>query len=327
MFALAVSGQYPCVRVGKIAVATYPRIIHACHALKRPPQYEERYHSLDIFPCESMEQMARRIEEHPAEVIVVHNEPNWPVVAAKQGARGRRVIYAVHDITSAREGEPIDAWERQAYDVADALLFVTAEQREFAIARGFDVEGKPWAALPNYATRDQFIDESPFPHIGGVVYAGGAHQRSGGKYWRDMSPIADVIDAFHIYCATGEHLDYGIYHRPEANYQRLIYRLAAHDWCMAGIPIPHEGYNHAIPNKPFDAFAAGIPIIVMNAPLLKPICERGLGIYCETYEDVREAANTDPAPYREKVLELRDEYTIEAHVDELFDLYEGAKRC
>jgi hypothetical protein len=47
-----------------------------------------------------------------------------------------------------------------------------------------------------------------------------------------------------------------------------------------------------------------------------------LGIYCETVEEVKEAVETDPTPYRENVLRLRDEYSMEAHIGPLVELYE-----
>lgn len=322
MYALNVSGNYPCVRVGKLTVAMQPHI-HDALSLKWPPQFVRDYHRIDVHPYMTPREMTTRIAEHPAQLIHVHNEPSWPVVAAADGAHGRPVIFNVHDVTSAREGEPVDAWERQAYERADALCFITEEQREFAVSVGLPVEGKPYCVVPNYAVRRQFITSTPFGHTGGVVYAGGAHKRSGGTQWRDMSPIADVVDALHIYSATGTQLDYGIPHMPESDYTRLIYRLASHDWGFVGIPLAHPGYDHAIPNKFADAFAAGIPIIAMNVPLMRPICERGLGIYCETYAEVGEASRTDPAPYRERVLQLRHEYTMEAVVGPLVELYEA----
>ena len=324
MYGLMVSGSYPCIRSGKLTAAMREHhIYHGCIALKRPPQLTEAYVHLDINAFQSMPEMAARIAEHPADFIHVHNEPNWPVLAAKDGARGRPVIYDVHDVTAAREGEPEDAWEKAAYEAADAFVFVTREQHEYATEAGLDTSGRPVVYIPNYAHAGHFISDTPFHHLGGVVYAGGAHTRSGGKFWRDMSPIADALDGdFYVYSAAGKPVDYGIQCPPERHYRKLIYRLAQHDWGFVGTPLEHPGYLHAIPNKAFDCFSAGIPVIAMNVPLLKPILDRGLGIYCDSYSDVREAAQTLPGPYKEAVMQYRAEYTMQAVTRELVSLYE-----
>ena len=321
-----ISGNYPCVRASKITAALralgHP---HSAIALKAPPQLPEVYHLLDVNRWQSADEMGRRIAEHPARVVHFHNEPHWPLPVAAANANGRPVIFNVHDVARARRGEASDQWEDQAYRDADAFIFVSEEQREYALEVGLEVGDRPYITVPCYALRETFVTDSPYPRVGGVVYAGGCHPRSGGRYWRDLSPISDALGGeLHLFPGQVKKPGYGILHQPEWDYRRLIHRLSAFDWAFAGVPHAHHGYEHAIPNKPFDAFAAGIPVIAMNVPLLRPILERGLGIYCESYAEVREAARTDPTPFKARVLELRDEYTMDRLAPEIIRLYRVA---
>ena len=311
--ALMLSGSYPCVRVGKIALAMEWE--HDALSLAPAPQLRQAYRKgmADLFLSQP-EYLTYIKGNKEAQILHVHTEPNWPAYVA--GKDGRPVIFNVHDVTSARTGQLMDPWEEVAFESADALVFITEEQREFAELSGLPID-KPTVVLGNYPTRSLFLEPSKEKY-GRLVYAGGVDKRGGP--WRDISAVADAVD-LHIYPGNPG-LDYGIAHPTQPVYEGLLAELTHYEWGYAGSPQKGPGYLHAHPNKPGDYLSAGLPLVIQNLPLLKAWCDAGLGIYCQTVEEVKEAVETDPTPYREAVLAKRDSYSMEAHIGPLEDLYE-----
>ena len=327
---LMVHGMFPCIRVGKTTEAMNTKgWEHDVLSLLYPPQLEEAYRHVIALRNGTRDDFKRVIENSDAEIIQVHNEPNWPVGAAKDVANGRPVIMNVHDIGSMR-GHWIDVdpegryREDEAYHRADALVFTAVEQREYGVAHGLVPANKRFIVLPNYASRETFVEyykgKPPLPFIGGVVYAGGVDRAGSGK-WRDLSPVAETIP-LHIY-PGGPNLDYGIRHDPILAYPLLIQHMARYDWGFTGMPRKIDAWRFTHPNKVFEYLAAGIPFIAMNSDALQWLVDEGLGVACETLEELQQIVkNVDPAPYKERVMEQRHRFSMEYNIDELAKLYD-----
>lgn len=318
-----ISGSYLCVRAAKMTLALQQQDwVHDGLSIELPRQMREAYRRLRCLPFGGSGEMVRRISEHDACVLHVHNEPNWPAIAAKRASMGRPVILDVHDITSANPGRAQDRLERQAYEEADAFVFVSEEQRSFASSCGLPIEGKPYAVLPNYASSSLFIEGTPLPPLGGVVYEGGAVRRGDPWTGRDYSTVADALGGgLHMFVGQDAVPDYGLVHPREDSYRVLIHRLAQFDWGLVGTANPDPGWSHAVPNKVFDYMSAGIPFIALNVPMIRPLCGLGMGVYCESVDGVREAATLDPEPYRRQVLTCRANYTMESAIAPVVRLY------
>ncbi|GAB4278031.1 MAG: hypothetical protein Kow0056_09910 [Coriobacteriia bacterium] len=320
---LMISGNFPCVRSGKMTHAMNNHgYEHDALCLKSPRQFLESYREIIHNPLMTKKEMGELIRSHPAEILHIHNEPNWPVIVAKEYAEGRPVVLNVHDLACARPNEAIDPFEAEAFDAADAFIFVSEQQREYAIRQGLPVGNKPYAVIANYVSSSMLVDEKLLPHIGGIVYAGGTDPRSGGQKWRDYSPLADKLGGqLHIY-AGNPGTDYGIVHETIVQYPVLMHRLAQHDWGFTGT---YRGdimaHQHSVPNKIFDYFAAGIPIIAMNVPLAQEYVRLGMGLYAGVLDDVVRVQKIDPRPYRKAVLEHRERFTMEARISAVTDLY------
>lgn len=320
---LMVAGDFPDVRCGRITEAMQAHgWQHDVITAKYPPQFSHVYRSIDANPYRTYRQFVDAIAAHPAEVIHVHGELYglWALHAALEGANGRPVILNVHDLPSARAGGVFDVYEKSAIEAADALVWVTDAMRDFAKRGGISVD-KPSCVVSNYPSRSIFIDGTPLPHIGGVVYEGGAEKRGQVAGWRDMSPIADALDgALHIYPGNPG-CDYGILHETELHYPLLIQRLAQHDWGFVGVWPANEAWTQTVPTKAYEYLAAGIPILAMNCPLLKPLCMAGMGRYVNSLEELAKWSKRDPAPFRAAVLAKRDEYALDNFIQPLVDMY------
>lgn len=317
-----VSGRFPCVRAGKLTEAL--GIPHDALARGVPPQFEDVYERLYALRCGSQHDFAKFFREHDYRLIHVHNEPNWPVIIAKEN-QSAPVIMDVHDVTSARPGSFIDPYEEAAYDAADAFVFVTEQQRDFCISKGFKVEGKPYACIGNFASDSTIVERKNLPQLGGVVYAGGADPRGTVDSWRDLSPVADALAKsdipFNIF-AGNPGVDYGLVHGMVMEYRVLINRLSQFGWGFTGVPVPNSAWEHSLPNKVYEYLAAGIPFIALNNPLLKPLCDEGLGIYVDSVDMVPLAAMVDPKPYKKRVLAQRHRFTMSYNIAPVKALYE-----
>jgi len=318
MKVLMLSGNYLCVRAGKIAEAI-PGIHHGlCRCA--PPQMEDAYSSLTVLRCATPKEIGRAIASSGADIIHVHNTPDVPVSWAKEYTDAP-VILNVHDVACAGVNAAFDPDEEAAYQDADAFVFVSEEQRRFAIDAGLSVEGKPYVALPNYASHTCIVDKSRLPHLGGVVYAGGVEPR-GGKY-RDLTPIADALgESFHLYPGNPVQGYECSQHPTVMEYRALTHRIAQHDWGLSGVMDPKPGWLHSYPNKVFEYFAAGIPLIALNSPLLLPFCEQGLGVYCTSIKEVKAAAKLDPKPFAKRVRAARERFTMSYNIGPLKEMYD-----
>jgi hypothetical protein len=310
----------PRIRAGKMAAALRDRGWEFdVLGLMYPASYPDAYRSVTVDPYLTTASLASFVENHPAEVLLVNNEPNWPLAAVKAGARGRPVVLDVADLQSQRLDGYIDPYEQQALALADAFVFVAEEQRDWVLDLELIDAEKPYAVLANQTLAGEMIDGTAMPRLAGLVYQGGADMRGARGGWRDLSAIADALDGqLHLY---GDPVDYGIVHGSETSYPLLIQRLARHDWGYVGSPVWSLAWNQTLPNKIFEYFAAGLPVIVQNAALCRPFCEAGMGVWCESEAEVAEAVRAlDPAPYREAVLARRGDLALEKHAGPLADM-------
>lgn len=316
MLALAFQDR-PRIRAGKIAKALgQSGWEFDVLGLMYPAAHSDAYRVITADPYLTTASLTAFVEQHPADILVVNNEPNWPVAAVVAGAHGRPVVLDVADLQSQRTDGYVDPYEAQALSLADAFIFVTESQRAWALDLELIAAEKPYAVLANQVLEAEMIDSTPLPHLGGLVYQGGIDARGARGGWRDLSSLADALDGqLHLY---GDPVDYGIAHGVETRYPLLIHRLARHDWGYVGSPVWSVAWNQTLPNKIFEYFAAGLPVVVQNAELCRRFCDAGMGVYCDSVAEVAEAMRSiDPRPYRDAVMSGRGALALERHVDPL----------
>lgn len=324
MRGLMVCGEYPDIRVGRITSALRDNgIKHGVVTLRYPPQFDFAYDFIDWNHTDGSKKLIDRAMKHQCDVYHVHGELHnfWPVEALKERT-DKPVILNVHDLASARPNTTLDVWEESGIAAADALVWVTEEQRVFAEALGFDVD-KPYAIVPNYVSSRYFIDKKVLPHIGGVVVHGGTLKRGENPTSIDYSATSDALEGQLHVIPGGDSPDYGIVHPTEMDYGILMHRLSQFDWGFCGTPNPDAVWGMALPTKVGEYFAAGIPVIALNCPPVKKFCDMGMGIYLTDVRDVPKAAATDPKPYVKNVLKYRSQFTTERAIAPLVELYKA----
>ena len=178
-----------------------------------------------------------------------------------------------------------------------------------------------YVIIPNHASSSVFLDKRVLPYVGGVVLHGGMMPRGDEQTSLDHSLAADALDGkLHLY-PGGEPPDYGIVHRMEVDYNLLIHRLSQHDWGYCGTANPDHVWGQALPTKVGEYFAAGIPVIALNCPPVKPLCDAGMGIYLTDVRDLPKAAATPTKTFKKAVMHNRARFTTERAIEPLVELY------
>lgn len=322
MRGLMVCGEFPDIRCGRTTLALKNHgVTHGVTTLRLPPQLQHAYDFIDWNHTDGAKGIIDRAMQHDVDIYHVHGELHqfWPVIELKERT-DKPVILNIHDLASARPGTALDRYEEEAIDAADALVWVTEEQRQFAASIGLGI-GKPYVIVPNYASSSVFIEKRVLPYLGGVVLHGGMTGRGDEQTSLDHSPAADALGGkLHLY-PGGPEPDYGIVHRTEVDYGLLIHRLAQHDWGYCGIATPDHVWGQALPTKVGEYFAAGIPVIALNCPPVKPLCDAGMGIYLTDVRDLPKAAATPTKAFKKAVMHNRARFTTERAIEPLVELY------
>lgn len=76
-----------------------------------------------------------------------------------------------------------------------------------------------------------------------------------------------------------------------------------------------------MPTKVGEYFAAGIPVIALNCPPVKPLCDAGMGIYLTDVRDLPKAAATPTKQFKKAVMHNRSRFTTERVIEPLAELY------
>ncbi len=292
--------------------------------------------------------LAGVVAEFAPQVIHSHNLPDALTVIALDVAGGRiPVIHDVHDLQSLRRtpyedgfAEPEDplALERAAVQGCDALLTVSPE----LLAELTERYRLPSTAgvFPNYALRRDLPatlpPTRPFQDGGAYLVYQGTLSITGSHY--------DLQCIFTAIASQGVRLD--VYpSRSQPAYRRLASRhptmwcrdslspsrllgiLPRYDFGWAGFNATVNGphLDTALPNKAFEYIGCGLPVLTLeHRALARLVEEEGLGVSLPTLEGLPERLEAVDLPLlRRHISSVRLEFTVEAHIHEVMELYEA----
>lgn len=294
--------------------------------------------------------LAEVIETFAPDLIHSHNLPDALTVMALEVVAGRiPVIHDSHDMQSLRQtpyedgfddpGDPAGL-ERAAIHGCAALIAVSAEMVEAIAAR----HRLPDTTLvfANYAlARDLAPDAPPVRRPTGplrVVYQGslsvnGSHYdlrdqlaavaRSGAVV--DIYPNRDAPE-YRELAAITPRLRVMTSLPPE----QLLRTLPEYDvgWAAFNTGLNSAHLDTALPNKAFEYLASGLPIAAgRHRALARLVDDYRVGVVIDDPDElVLRLGPRELGPLRERVAAQRRQFTVEAQIDRLIDLYDHVVR-
>lgn len=282
-------------------------------------------------------QLARSVQGSPADLFHVHNEPDWMVKVVKDAGGGRPVVFDIHDLESLRWQREPDQNEREAFEAADAYVHVSIPCKQAA--------ERYHASKPNIVLYSWVNEEYIPKHVGDVswtsiCYEGGLStlpplEEQEGRIIHNMRSFQPVVAAFveqgfnvYLFPADGHdpndltYENLGAYVAAPTIYPVMLAGLRAFGFGLVGAPASSHLLEAAMPNKLFEYMSQGVVPVCMNASEAARFVEdQGIGIRLDGLENLSKQLQAGPV-LRQALLKLREQYTMEAHIGPLVELYQ-----
>jgi glycosyltransferase involved in cell wall biosynthesis len=343
--------QQPCVRALKYAVALRAhrpdiRLAFAYRGLTLSSLYGsgdelfERWYRLD----NGLERDLRRaVAEFCPDLIHSHNLPDALTLVALDVTDGRLpVVHDVHDLQSLRRTpyvdgfpEPCDAVGLEKLAVERSAALVTVSDELLAEIRARHRVPAKTVVFSNYALRRDLPHALPSPRRprnGGLrlVYQGSLAINNGHYDLRELfTAIATEKVKLDVYPnrSVPDYRGTGIRLRRKLPPASLLAALVRYDlgWAGFNVTLNRAHLDTALPNKVYEYLGCGLPVIALrHRALARLVEENGVGVVLDGIDGLSERLDAlDLAGLRERVAAVRLEFTAEAHVGRVVDLYES----
>jgi len=111
---------------------------------------------------------------------------------------------------------------------------------------------------------------------------------------------------------------------------KLLQELAAYDFGLAAFNATLNGahLDTVLPNKLFEYLGCGLPVLTLRHRALdRFVSEHGVGLVLDRVDELAAClADLDVAGLRSRVAATRSQFTIEANIGSLLDLYDQVTR-
>jgi hypothetical protein len=291
------------------------------------------YKSIKIW--ETPSQLEAYMRDSTADVFWCHNEPDVMAELAVKPhiKKDRIIIHDCHDLPTLHpgRGKEFAPQEKAACEGAD-FIFVPTKNYIDLIEKKY---GKGKNVHVVYSCSPSiFFPDCDLPRVNGMLYCGQVNVPSMNSQlpYRNCLPLFQYLTqlgvATHIYHTTptanlqpymqvGACI-YGTLRMFAANLQYTRY-----DYAFVGSNVECEEIQICMPNKLFDCMAAGLPLICLNATTAGEfVKEKGIGVSIQGLINMSTVdwGNVDMwEGMREKVREIRYEYTAEKEVEKVFE--------
>lgn len=340
---IAFVSEFCCIRVVKEAIAL-KALGHRVHIVSPEPNSATVFSSIHTYHSPSqLEQTALAMASH-IDIWQVHNEPTWPTLMLKEVLpKGSKVILDAHDTNHWRV--PDSEVESQVHEPLSWYTF----DASLACADGVVVPSKacavdvasrtgaPIAVVPSACNLSEYR-YSDMSFAGGLCSQGGHANPSEiplghPEAWRDYTELYGQLQGkkqvyayspcFKMdgeaaidkhYIALGAKLGH-------LRYDHLLDQMGIHSWNLVGNINEAMVWSYALPNKFFDAIAAGIPSVSMNTRMAdEVIAEYDIGISCKTTEELL-SRWPEHVEKRKNLMLRRRELAMERFIPALTSLY------
>lgn len=294
------------------------------------------FNSMQVYSDTDMLRRAVAQADKTADVFHVHNEPDWLTAHVRAGT-DKPIVYDIHDLESMRWARKPDQDELDSFNMSQAWVHVSDPCR--IAAEKYHGNGKPNTTIPSYVN-EQFIPS----HLGDVswnsiVYEGGlgvdaevrgAHGEEGLNF-RNYVPFtrAATEQGFNMTLfstaelSSNDYLSAGGVVISGLPYPIMLAAIRPFAFGLVGSVKKFDIMNAAMPNKLFEYISQGVVPICLNADTAADFCEEyGVGIRLDGMDNLRDQLATGPE-CRERIKELRQEWTMERNIGAIRELYEA----
>lgn len=329
---IAMVGDHGCIRVVKEALALRAKGHWVEIISRQEPFGYDHFDRVSLW--HDRDQLIRSVRDTRADVVHVHNEPDWIVSAAREGT-SRALVYDIHDLESLRMQTAPNADERSAFAAADGYVHVSYSCQQIAEQTHPAHAHKPATVLPCYVNAEFYADRPPRNSPDCLVYEGGLsageHMVPGAVEMRDLRPLVAAARqaGLHVGLCGAQAMD----GYPYANlgavrwgplpYPAMLTSLRPYGWGFVGACPDIPLMQAAMPNKLFEYLSQGVVPVVYHADTAASfVQEHGIGVKLDQLENIGSVLAVDHERYRQRVLTERWNWTMEQHIHLIETLYE-----
>lgn len=339
---VAFVSEHCCIRVVKQA-SVLQKLGYNVHLIAHEPNSVGMFHQVHYYRdpvtlYRTVSSLTKVID-----IWQVHNEPTWPVSMVRNaiGDSGK-LLLDYHDS---------NYWRIDKDDYPEDLKSLLEDPSWYSEdvacqqVNGFVVPSEPCAT--EVATRSSkksvvipsACPESEFRYIesqfmGGLVSQGGHALPETQNLWRSYSQLFTELKGkkrVYAYCPDftydpNNELDK---HYIETGatlgkfpYDELVDTIGRHSWNLVGNLIKVPVWRYALPNKFFDAIAAGIPSVNFGCPEVAKIIDKyDIGMNVATTQELLDRWG-EHKQKRSNLWRVRHELCIDKYIDRLTNFYE-----
>ena len=263
-------------------------------------------------------------------IFHIHNEPSWMVSVVRETLPDARIVFDVHDSNYWRYDEGLWFEEDLAARCANGFVFPSSSAMEMYPNKG----DKPSIFIPSANPQSEYR-MGPWDYCGGLVNQGGhinPETCTIPNHWRDHTDLYKQLmphkRVFAYSLNFKDHEDIRTWYEQRTteagwmSHGNLITAMGRHDWSLCGSLHNQKVRTVGLPNKFFDAMAAGVPVVNFHIKEVAKLVDKyDVGITVETVEELLDRWE-EHHEKRYNVFLHRKEFAMEKFIPNLEQLYE-----